>query len=275
MVLGNDAQAIIDALNQSLGSRLDTISGQVTVLSTRMSTTEASVSQVQVKLSALEHRVGAMESGSGAGSSTSTAAPGRSAAPKEVNKNDRKIVILGGWEQDTDRETIDRYLRDNIIGKYPGLTDAFAIGKYSNRARLTFENPDKMWGFMRALKGKKFSKQGGIVEAKDVGRSTCFWHSVDKQPWEITRARRVGVCIRKARELFVEGGNTIQEAEQRFDPDYDGGFIRYRAPPGQGANSHPIRLLSYNRVSEMMERVPQVFVPGGAVDLDLVVAAQS
>ena len=222
MGLSVESSALLQAINNSLGSRIDTANNQlasmnhrminiesaVTSLDGRVSSTEKCLEEVRKRTEALEQR-----NHSSMASSSSVANGGTGSAVRHVLRpNDwtppakRVIIVVGGFPKDTPKEHIIRQLRDIVRPDATrgwhgeGVSDCFAPN-FSSFGRIKFENSDFMWQFLKAFKGHRFMFNGKVL-----------FHSIDKTPAEMDLSRKVSRALKRLRVCLVEGGLLREEA---------------------------------------------------------------
>ena len=236
-----------EAINNSLGSRIDTANSQlasmnhrminiesaVTSLDGRVSSTERSLEEVRKRTQALEKRNHSSDA-----SSSSVADGGTGGAVRHTLQPidltppaKRMIIVVGGFPKDTPKEHIIRQLRDIILldaareWRGEGVSDCFAPN-FSSFGRIKFENSEFMWQFLKAFKGHRFMFNGKIL-----------FHSIDKTPVEMDLSRKVSRSLKRLCVCLVEGGLLQQEAHRdEFSrlvvADWDSGIIRFKRMDG-------------------------------------------
>ena len=163
--LSVESSALLQAINSSLGSRIDTANSQLASMNHRMSNIESAVTSLDGRVSSTEKcleevrkRTEALEkkNHSSAASSTSVADGGTEGAVRHTLRPTdwtppakRVIIVVGGFPKDTPKEHIIRQLRDIILPdaargwRGEGVSDCFAPN-FSSFGRIKFENSEFM-----------------------------------------------------------------------------------------------------------------------------------
>ena len=245
--LSVEGSALLQAINSSLGPRIDTANSQLASMNHRMINIESAVSSLDGRMSAtkrgledVRHRTEALErrnfSASNA-SSFSIADGGTGSARQALRPLDwtppakRTIIVVGGFPKDTPKEHIIRQLRDIINPdiargwRGEGVADCFAPN-FSSFVRIKFESSDFMWQFLKAFKGHRFTFNGKIL-----------LHSIEKTSAEMDLSRYVSWSLKRLRVCLIEGG-LVREETQRHDfnrlvvADWDSGIVRFKRDDG-------------------------------------------
>ena len=131
---------------------------------------------------------------------------------------DRKTIIFGGFPRDTGRGDIEATLRGIVTG-FEGVERVTSMGRYSTCGRISFEDNNLMWGFIKGNKRKKYDFDG----VKDV-----LWLSVEKTYDERLKTPRVSYLVNKLVEFLTEKHKIPPlEARKRVDGDYNRGCIMF------------------------------------------------
>ena len=222
--LSVEGSALLQAINSSLGPRIDTANNQLASMNHRMINIESAVKSLDGRVSATEkcleevrQRTEAHERRNYSSTASSTsAADGAtgSAVRHALRPTDwtppakRMIIVVGGFPKDTPKEHIIRQLRDIILPdaargwRVEGVSDCYAPN-FSSFGRIKFETSEFMWQFLKAFKGHRFTFNGKIL-----------FHSIDRTPAEMDLSRKVSRSLKRLRACLVEGGLLREEAHR-------------------------------------------------------------
>ena len=245
--LSVEGSALLQAINSSLGPRIDTANSQLASMNRRMINVESAVSTLDGRMSATErsleevkHRTEALErrSLSASNASSISTADGGTGSARQVSRSmdwtppaKRMIIVVGGFPKDTPKEHIMRQLRDIIKPdaargwRGEGVADCFAPN-FSSFGGIKFDSSDFIWQFLQAFKGHRFTFNGKIL-----------FHSIDKTSAEMDLSRKFSRSLKRLRVCLIEGG-LVREETQREDfnrhvvADWDSGIVRFRRGDG-------------------------------------------
>mmetsp|Transcript_121221 Transcript_121221/g.338335 ORF Transcript_121221/g.338335 Transcript_121221/m.338335 type:complete len:326 (+) Transcript_121221:53-1030(+) len=271
-MVSKDAEAIIAALNASLGVKIDNVGSRVEELGQHVGRLDTKTTKIQAEMDVLRARIENLENntsraGSSAASTSASTRPGlgfvaeggeaRGAMKKDFEnktpKAKRHVVCVGGFPGTWDREEVEDALKKQLEHHaIQGISDVYAIGKFANRAKIVFTTPSTMWAFMKRMAGKR-------MQVAD----TMLWHTVDKDPDELELARKVSYAVRTLREYAI--GRALADtdnAKRVIDGDWDRGVVVYR----KGGAARPCMMLMRDRTSGKVQVAPQaqeLFAEGG------------
>ena len=166
--LSSEANAIMAAINAALAPRLDGIQGQMGMLAGQMTSLKSDVVQLSAQVQHRDWRMSQFErqlkeitagssTGSGAASSAASSEhhpePARGSGTVHPPKNQRTVLVVGGFAYDTEKGCDLR----EIFGQEPGVKDWWTPGKVGSVGKVNFHTNDHIWTFLRKYKGKKFS----------------------------------------------------------------------------------------------------------------------
>ena len=294
MALGAQGDALLAALNASLGGKIDGVSTQVAAVAGRVeglerttAATNRTVESQGAQLSALDLRMSKMERGQQGGSrpgssgfcggpdpwlgssfghgpalNASTSRPGGSSVgggssngrPESVFSGGagsvgdgtdlgdvmrvqyglpvkrRRIVVLGGFPRNTERQHIVDKLKEVTLG----VELCLCLGDYNNKGKWLFRTNADAWAMMKAMAGRKYSITLG-------GESITLWHGFDKSENEQLLARRVSLCHRTLKEYFVSKRLCEASADWKWlkenlmDSDSETGVVYVKTQTGPEA----------------------------------------
>ena len=259
--LSVEGSALLQAINSSLGpridtlgSRIDTANTQLASMSHRMINIETAVNSLDGRMSATEksledvrHKTEILERKNASSTATGSAARQALRPVDWTPPAKRMVIVVGGFPKDTPKEHIVRQLREIIQPnaergwRGEGVTDCYAPN-FSSFGRVKFETSDDMWKFLKAFKGHRFNFNGKIL-----------FHSIDKTSAEMDLSRKVSRSLKRLRVCLIEKG-LMQEENQREDfnrlvvADWDSGIVRYKRSDG---SIH--RLFELDRGSGMLK----------------------
>jgi len=277
--LAPESQAIVDALNLSLGQsisglRADITSVNASVLSlgTKVASVENSVVNVatkvdkqEVRLSKLEAQMAGIRSSppsNASDASMSTAVPAGSSPPRTnpYSKSSRpqaqamgpiarrRTLVFGNFERDTPSAEISERLR-TITSTAGGVEDIKVPGRYCSYGLVTFIDSNRMWAFLKANKGVKFQHSGEGIATRTL------WHAIEKSQEERDFGKRVGQAVSLIVQDFVNNGLKSGEgsldstaARALIDANYDRGPIMLLP----GNNARPIRIYERDEVNDVL-----------------------
>ena len=140
----------------------------------------------------------------GSGAASSAASPEAHPEPARTNgtvqppKNQRTVLVVGGFANDTERDVICEKLRE-IFGQKPGVKDWWTLGKVGSVGKVSFHHA---WTFLRNYKGRKF-----------CNGTKQLWHTWDRPNQEVLLSKRVSLAIKALRTRAVERSILTNGAE--------------------------------------------------------------
>ena len=175
--------------------------------------------QVQVPVS------GGAASGSGGGGDGQggPAGPSNNSSTSFVPIGKRKVLFCGGFEMDTERDDIVKFLQGvfkDCIGDI--VKDGiFTLRKRANSGKAEFKSSSLMWQFLKKAKGTKFEHEGNRI-----------YISIDKMPREIALSTKVGRAVKALKTHFSENGiPDAEEVKKHVDAEWNLGIVYCRANP--------------------------------------------
>jgi len=122
----------------------------------------------------------------------------------------RTCLVIGGFPQDTMRETIESVVREVAKG-VDGVATTWAPSRRGSIGKVHFTSPDRMWDFVKARKGTKLHVHGGE-----------YWFSVEKTADERAMARKVSKAVREFKAAM--SGQDVNNKEI-LDADWTRGIV--------------------------------------------------
>ena len=237
--LSAESQALLQAINRSLGSRLDNLASTVRVIDNKVTEVGNRVDNHDRDIKELIRRTEALERGSagsvssGGDGGTGSISRGPLRPPGWTPPAKRNIIVVGGFPADTERDIIVRHLRE-FSGPHPrepdgwdgrGVEDCYAP-EYSSFGRIRFASSEHMWRFLKHHKGRKFQYDGRNL-----------FHSIDKTPAEQELSRKVARAQQQLVTFLVDTGKlqaepTRDDIRKMVAADWDIGMIRFKGENG-------------------------------------------
>ena len=184
------------AINGALAPRLDGLQGQVGMLAGQMTSLKSEVVQLGAQVQHQDQRMTEVErqirditagrsAGTGAASNPASSdayfdstRPSVSSFP---HKNQRTVLVLGGFPYDTDRDVICEKLPEIFAQEY-GVREFWAPGKVDSVGKVNFHNNDAVWKFLRKYKSRTFFKEqsscgilGTVRRKRCCSQNVCHW----------------------------------------------------------------------------------------------------
>jgi len=152
-----------------------------------------------------------------------------------VPKGKRKCVVVRGFPFDTLSTDIVEDLRGLLEDHKDDIADITAPGKLSSIGKIFFKDSNGMWGFLKAMKGKKL-KSIKFPDAK-------LTHSIDQTVEERVMYKRTMYII-EALKTYITEHNLVGDTELRkvADGDGDKGYAFVHLP-----GALPVRVVEYLR----------------------------
>ena len=219
--LDAQGQAIVAALNASLGTKIDAVDGKLSSLSAKVDDIDGKVKHMDKKVDAVSERVDKQDERIAKLESALESGPNKGHIQSDfVPKSKRKLIVIGAFG-DSSKESVETTMA-GIIAEVEPRPKIYVKGKLIDVARIEFDCPDTMWAFLKKHKGKKFSHNG-----KDL------WHRVHQTVDEQNIGKRTSKAVSMVRE-HVKNGMSIddEKAKQIIDGDWDLGLVFYRPDSG-------------------------------------------
>ena len=116
----------------------------------------------------------------------------------------KDVVIIGGWAYDTKKDIIEGQARI-MLKDIPNIKDVWCPTKRCSICKVRFESTDRMWTWVRSMKGKKLKR-------KENGAEVDHWFSVEKDPHEAAMSKVTSKAMRLLVALGVD--------RDKIDADY-------------------------------------------------------
>ena len=119
-------------------------------------------------------------------SSYAAAAASAAAGPSawlKTPKNERRTIVVGGFPQDSSRESITAAATTLTAGVV-GLEDFYPVGKRPQIFKMLFKSSKFMWGWLKRMKGQRLEWQ-----------ALRLWHTVEKDQDERLLSKKVSFLL--------------------------------------------------------------------------------
>ena len=128
----------------------------------------------------------------------------------------RKVVFVGGFPDDAEREDIEKKLGSMTEGA-TGVADVYATRKIGGNGKIKFQNSDHMWKLLKSKKGVKFDFQG-----------TRIFFTIDKTLDEIKMSNKVGNGFKFLKAHLESTGTSEEDIGKRLMGEYNLGIVYYK-----------------------------------------------
>lgn len=148
--------------------------------------------------------------------------------PGWVPPGQRKVIIISGFEYDSDGDAIAKHVK-SLLGfevegqelKFPGVVAVKPLGRLTSKVKVIFDTKDHMWNLLTKMKGKKFQRPDGKK----------LHHNIEKTMEEDAISKKVSLGLKAIREFCIEKGDVSSEnAKDIIDGDYNLGYLFVRSP---------------------------------------------
>eukprot|EP00929_Paragymnodinium_shiwhaense_P082152 TRINITY_DN43207_c0_g1_i2.p1 TRINITY_DN43207_c0_g1~~TRINITY_DN43207_c0_g1_i2.p1 ORF type:complete len:295 (+),score=89.90 TRINITY_DN43207_c0_g1_i2:30-914(+) len=212
-------KALLEALNNSLGTKLDRVADSLGSLVTRVEAVEDNLKGHDNRLADLELSLRNLrtevEQGSKPVSEVSTTDNPYIPLPTANNKGGKDTLILGGFPMDSPKVYIEDEAR-RIFAEAKNIKDLYCPGRRSPICKLEFTSSEAMWAHVKKIKGAKFKSKDGAA----------LWWTVEKTADERLVSKKVARALKLLTENLIDkAGKSEDEAKKMVEADYTRGIV--------------------------------------------------
>ena len=213
-------QQVIDALNMSLGSKLDSQAAKIDHIALKVESIEAQLADHTKRIMELEKFMADWKSGSivspgsragsecvvdGASIYGESSGGGRGGSLPPFFR--RTELVVGGFQRDSLRDDIISFMKKltkfGTENATPAIEDYFTPGPKSSVGKIRFTTPGAMWAFIRSNKG---------VDV--LHNSQRIWWTVERSPKERELSKRLSKALALTTEKLLEKSHVSEEKKK-------------------------------------------------------------
>jgi hypothetical protein len=195
---------------------------------TRFAETDKTLAKIQeestkqaAQILELQNRpaVVAVGGGGGGGGGEGRTGGGGGAGGVFVPINKRKVLFVGGFPYNSERDAIVAKFREMVAPCVDTIAPEglFTTRKITSFGKIAFKTNDDMWSFINANKSSKFT-----FEEKEI-----YW-SIDKTEEETNLSKRVTKAVKLLKEHYATNGIAKEDLKKYISAEWNFGVVYFK-----------------------------------------------
>eukprot|EP00929_Paragymnodinium_shiwhaense_P082019 TRINITY_DN43062_c0_g1_i2.p1 TRINITY_DN43062_c0_g1~~TRINITY_DN43062_c0_g1_i2.p1 ORF type:complete len:297 (-),score=68.09 TRINITY_DN43062_c0_g1_i2:323-1213(-) len=210
-------RALLEALNTSLGTKLDRLVDSVGALATRVESVETNLRGHDNRLADLESslrnlKIEVEQRSKPVSEASTTADNPYVLAP--TSRGGKDTLILGGVPMDSAKQYIEGEAR-RMSADAKNLQDLYCPGRRGTFCKVEFTSSEAMWSHVKKTKGVKFKSRD----------DASLWWTVEKSAEERFVSKKVSTALKLLVQQFTNSGKSEEEAKKLLEADYTRGIV--------------------------------------------------